>query len=702
MAEYEKDGLKSHFGTSYHLASSAVDAMFTFRNREHDDLEPEELEYQDYKRRNKKTPKRGRGRAAQEKVTHESYLMNMPDNLPPLIRTLVGVNYPMDESHEDRRKHVRPQRNLSGSLSEEIKRIEEIQKNMEDQSVAMVAAAAAAAVWSEEKQGTVSLSLRMKVYNDEWEDALRWISSWGKSLESDRNSKTSNTRVQRVSKRRGEAEGRYEGKRNRDHQELLQERVDEMIDRCTEKCLGDQEVVSKNGSNVDRAERPLRFKQLSRFYKSLEVLPKFTITARFLHLSRNFIGVLISSAIIWLFRDARGWWKFNRYSLSLKELLEEERNDVTFIGTTKQQTKNNSNAKKKKKKWKRRDCRILSQINGSQDGASVPCLTSCTGENNRWPEIEEESDSDASLQEMYMMRGGIQRNAAIGLDSQSDQASKGTVSTSSCTTADSIQTLDADTSKPEPKDIVKKTAAVQPKVKSHVYTSPAISTKFPVPTAEQREEAAKRLREFQSKQLMKLIERKRILSQRSLYSPKMSMRDAVIKGLQQDQSKNADTKAGISPPPGLFVERPIKNNRSEDNGHGEDDDFGLKLTDILDEDDGDDLAEGSVQASKPSASRVNFDQYETKSVALGDLLAPGTFRDSKHSNTQNVSSYDPWNSPSRGSCVGNRTDTDFDHHNVLSGNVEVDANIQLQVSAREFMPSWGKEGQTSPTDSKIW
>jgi hypothetical protein len=471
--------------------------MFNFRNREHDDLEPEEeLEYQDYKRRNKKTPKRGRGRAAQGKVTHESYLMNMPDNLPPLIRTLVGVNYPRDESHEDRRKHVRPQRNLSGSLSEEIKRIEEIQKHMEDQSVAMVAAAAAAAVWSEEKQGTVSLSLRMKVYNDEWEDALRWISSWGKNIESDRNSKTSNTRVQRVTKRRGEADGRYEGKRNRDQQELLKERVDEMIDRCTEKCLGDQEVVSKNGSNVDHAERPLRFKQLSRFYKPLEALPKLTITARFLRLSRNFIGVLISSAIIWLFRDARGWWKFNRYSLSLKKLLEEERNDVTFIGTTKQQAKHNSSAKKKKKKWKRRDCRMLSQINGSQDGTSVPCLTSCTGENNRWPEIEEESDSEASLQEMYIMRGGIQRNAAIGLDSQSDQASKGTVSTSSCTTADSIQTLDADTSKPEPKDIVKKTAAVQPKVKSHVFSSPAISTKFPVPTAEQREEAAKRLRNF--------------------------------------------------------------------------------------------------------------------------------------------------------------------------------------------------------------
>jgi hypothetical protein len=504
-----------------------------------------------------------------------------------------------------------------------------------------------------------------------------------------------------VSKRRGEVDGRYEGKRNRDHKEILKERYDELFDRCTEQCLGDQLVSNNKGSNLDRAERPLRFKQLGRFYKSLEVLPKFTISARFLRLSRNFIGVLISSAFIWLFRDARGWWKFNRYSLSLKELLEEERNVVTFTGTTKQQAKYNPSAKKKKKKWKRRDCRILSQFNGSQDGGSVPCLTSCTGENNRWPEIEEESDSDTSIQQMYMMRGGVQRNPANVVDSQSDQASKGTISTSSCTTADSIQTLDADASKTESKDVVKNSTAAQPKVKSNVYTSPVISTNFPVPTAEQREEAAKRLREFQSKQLKKLIERKRMLNDRSLYSPKMSMRDAVVKGLQQEQSRSSETKVVVSPPPGLFVEKPNENNIAEDNTHGEDDDFGLKLTDILDEDDCDDLAQDSFQALKSSTSRVNFDHYGTKSVALGDLLAPGTFRDSVHAKTQNGSNYDPWNSPSR-SCAGNRSISDFDHNDVLSGNVEVDANIQLQVSAREFMPSWGKEGRTSSVDSKIW
>jgi len=97
----------------------------------------------------------------------------MPEHLSPLIKALVGTDYSSDEDDYVNQRYGHPKKSSTGPLSEEIKRIEEIQKNAHDQSVAIIAAAAAAAVWSEGKQGPVSFSLRMKSYNEEWEDALR-------------------------------------------------------------------------------------------------------------------------------------------------------------------------------------------------------------------------------------------------------------------------------------------------------------------------------------------------------------------------------------------------------------------------------------------------------------------------------------------------------------------------------------------------
>lgn len=687
VAQYQKDGFKVYGAPSSHLASSAVDAMFNFRSKETDDENrpKEEPSYHAYKHRNDS----GRGnqaRSTRVRDARDNYLIDMPENLPPLIKTLVGANSLNNDSEYEKRRYIRPKRNPASPLTDDMKRIEEIQKNFEDQNVAMMAAAAAAAIWSEGKRHTISVSLRMKAYNDEWEDALRWISSWGKNMDSDPNVR-SNAKV-RTANQRGEEGSRY---RSRDQKYSLQEHYDELFDRCTETCLGEEtDHISQ------QAARPLHVEGFSsRFSKSLQVFPKFTMIARFLRLSRNLLAVFISSAFFWIFRDARGWWKFNRYSLSLQELLDEERNVMYKItSATKQPGKQHSSAKKKKKKWKRRDPKVV-----SQDGCSVPCLTSSTVENGRWPEIEEESDSDESLQQMYMMHGGPQGHAS-NTDSHSDQCSKGTISTSSCTTADSIQTVDSKMSKSEAKvNVTNAEDALSSKQKRDVSNQPLVPMNFPVPTAEQREEAAKRLREFQSKQLKKLIEEKRRMRETSMNTPRMSMRDVLVKNLQKDQDQVSE-KVGISPPPGLMIQEiDHKHVTAVDDDQRGDDDFGFMLTDILDEDDSDDYVQHSYGTSQQPPT-VKFDKDVAKSVALGDLLAPGTFRDSIHGNAYSQSSYDPWNIPING--FGNRTDSDYAENDVLMGKDDVDANIQLQVSAREFMPSWGKEGAGSPLDSKIW
>ena len=109
---------------------------------------------------------------------------NRPQHLPPLIDSLVG-KHSSDEYSTPSRPIVRPVRRRSSSSSTEdlkMKGIKEAQIHSGDNTVAMVAAAAAAAVWSE-AGGRRGRSFRMKAYNNEWDEALRWISTWGQNYQ---------------------------------------------------------------------------------------------------------------------------------------------------------------------------------------------------------------------------------------------------------------------------------------------------------------------------------------------------------------------------------------------------------------------------------------------------------------------------------------------------------------------------------------
>jgi len=86
---------------------------------------------------------------------------------------------------------------------------------------------------------------------------------------------------------------------------------------------------------------------------------------------------------------------------------------------------------------------------------------------------------------------------------------------------------------------------------------------------------------------------------------------------------------------------------------------------------------------------------ETKAIPLGDLLVTSPSGDFCNGTGTMRSSHNPWHSPSF-EVKGDTTGLD-------EGLGKGDANIQLQVPAREFMPSWG-EAQASPARSiaKIW
>ena len=308
--------------------------------------------------------------------------------------------------------------------------------------------------------------------------------------------------------------------------------------------------------------------------------------------------------------------------------------------------------------------------------------------------MEEDSDSEDPVHQMYLMREGRKRRANIA-DSHSDQASKCTNSTASHTTTDTIQTQSSDVvhvfkQQDNQKKESSKLDSVPVEVKSpslndhgHGYRQ-----SYPVPTDAQREEAYQKLKAFQQIQLKKIVEHKRRLraatSTSSSTSPtkKLSMRDVVLMNTRKesDSSKNV-----ARVPPGLSVEtgkkkQMLSNTFAEDSiqnqKFSQENDVDLMLSSILDDD------ENATDLTKAFSGSHSFEDNtnmmkNVKSVALGDLLVVGSFGDSMNQTSPTRPASNPWKN------LSPRGDRVFNHASVDAGSSEqvdlcTDANVQLQ------------------------
>lgn len=700
MKEYNlKSRSQSHYSDDkILLASSAVDAMFSYRNS--GDEEGHIDTDSDSRVDSKKTNDNEEQNRVQD-VSH-GYMANRPRRLPPLIQSLVGVRgSDFDEGKaKTNRPTITPTKRSQYLYSENVKDAAGSQSRHNDNSVAKVAAAAAAAVLSE-AEGRIGRSTnRMKVYNDEWDGALRWISTWGQNHHNshhDNSIEMSSHGMDR--ERRVSLDGDVRARRHRRKEQVYDydyaksqtgtssdsTRItdfDKLLDKCTKKCRGRQAGKDKaRGTQIKSSSTGM-----GRLYSKIELSQNFMWKLFSRQVSHNIIGIVLSTALMWLLRNANDWWKLNRYTTTLQQLLREESEADASSATVKKYKPRTGGNKKQKKKGRKQEHRSLKQCRNNFRSSN--CNERDMGE---WEREEEHSDSDDSFNEVYLNNVGNRRHANT-MDSYSDQASKGTISTASYTTIDSqsigFSRMFKQESTPDSKGVPCQKRSL-PKLSS--LDSPQNRRFYPVPTESQREAAHRNLKAYQQMKLKKLIEQNERVKKvgQTRVTKKLTMKEVVLKNLPKEPNHSSSQK-----PPGLCLEEKSYVNTSQDQSVDsnlphvdEQNDVDLMVSSILDDDD------INVPTHRSDGHKKIIND-ENKSVALGDLLAPGTFC---HTPLSNWNVTNPWNDNSHG--IGGACNS---LQSVLSQNEDIttDANTKLQVSAAEFLPSWGKA--KSDSSPKIW
>ncbi len=670
------------------------------------------------------------------------YIGNMktrPRRLPPLIKDLVGT---LDGDFIGIHTSPSSSYKVNGSRTllrredkhEIDKRLGDITKHglkdisLGDNSVAKVAAAAAAAVLSDSEAKRETL--RMNSINSEWEEALRWISSWEQNVHSnkghmhqDGDDSPSSKGVHRKQNRR-KRESRFNTENEIDFELFL--------DVCTERCLGNEgdERTSSyqyNREASDMATNKIQYEiiwagnhLLSPFISILHGIsstPSVVQTWIDKQVIKKLFGVIFSSITIWFLRNLNDWRKRSQYTNSLRSLLEEEIREAKIIDPASKIRHTSSGKKTKKSRKKRRDNR-----SHQHDRKHT---TSPTSDN-------ESEASEESVDELFPSEELQRKNSE-------DQASKEGNTTVSSSTTDGVEfeyrmtATDETMIKRKANDWEMKDSKVRVSAKtfhnsartkkSHrdqnfsnrkeVHSkktdghslSQARSRDFKlsqggcniyVPTEKQREEAARKLIEFQQAQIQKIIDSHKekktnhlFTIQPNTYSPDkhIVLRDLAPSHGDSRASGNVDNKIKTIPPPPGFI------NGAKEDEIEDDADAGYLLS-LLDEDD--DEEEVPRQKFRGSPDRYCHSNEPVRSIALGDLLA-GTYAGSSSGNLY-ISS-NPWakeesiggstttaetfiSSPSH-SIPNNTSTAGMQNGNYCSN----DANFCLQVSAMEFSPS---------------
>lgn len=726
------------------LSSSAVSAMLSLREGDESYLDSFQLQDMTDQGYYFSTRKNAADSVDEFDDLIEKSMKSRPVRLPPLIEKLIGTldgEYPvMKTLHKS-----------SGTQSKLIRRVDshdrairlgEITKqglkeiSNGDDSVAMVAAAAAAAVLSNTDANRGNM--RMKNVNSEWEEALRWIASWGQNShdsegdtnnESDWSSERRNAnrknrkrRIPRINKRR-----HMETENEIDFELFL----DVCIDRCISNKGDERSLRYRDGEPIDmmtNIRSTLGPNHLFSLIMSIvhDIKPKSILSSRtFRQGLRNVFGLILSTAVIWFIRNINDWRKMNQYVNSLRSLLEEESREArTSNGGAKCRNSNVKKSKKNLRKKKLINTRLKDQTH-----------TSLSNDDNNESDISDDSTEGSVVEE----------EEEYPRNNSEDQGSKECNTTvSSCTTDveykyrmmstdATILKLKASNQEKRSKSQVslkkidydsysrnnQKTRNYVPSKKNdvNVYNKRSkegqvkdIGSKHQLhgtssdfvpstPTTAQREAAAQKLRAFQQAQIQKLIASKKVHTVSNQPQVNSPGRHPMLRDLYQNHSDEIlvtqYANNGISPPPGLTKlsrEDEINAIKKDENEA----DAGYLLSLLEDE-------EEYVEHKFTTSTNENYyrqynNTYEQpRSVALGDLLV-GSYSTSQNSQL-NLSS-NPWTKEEsiEGSLSTAETLASSQSHNSIQNNTSHlgaqnkiydsnDANISLQVSAMAFSPS---------------
>ncbi|GFH59384.1 predicted protein [Chaetoceros tenuissimus] len=555
--------------------------------------------------------------------------LSRPLHLPPLIEKLVGKHSgDIDTTSEKmRNQSIRPA--YSGEVSTSDSMIPSLERNK-------------------------IRSLRMKTCNEEWENALRWISSWGKAKNSEE------SQQQNVSTSKSEKNGNVSGSTRKSNESMITSRqFNQLLQQCYSRCNKMPESTTKRtlftSTSVSRMMSP--------------VLSDGMI----MHL----LGAFISSAILLFSRQIMERIREHQSKSSIKSLLEEEQ---AATGTVR--VKRQSERKRKRKKAHR------GQLARSKNQA-------LKDDNNSWSGNLDNNDSDIEDEEVYNILKGTSsyRINRHSIDMSSDQASKSTNSTASMNTNDSVQTelTLLKENKFNDDQHTERVISKDEKKKNIVYPS---KKSLPIPTDTERINAAEKLREFQSIQLNKYIAAQK-QKEKGKYSHKTTMKDSGMKVLHKPDSDNKVTpipaSSSLSPPPGFSLPPSTEESNIIHKSHLEyhqssttthinivnGSDIDSMLYQILDD------SNDECIGLQPSKQR-NVNIQDTKSIGLGNLLVPNSFyRSDPHDRK--------WDN------FSNKPSVASTHNETTPQCRETDDSTD--TAPTEFVPSWGGGANFN---AKIW
>jgi len=384
--------------SSVSLASSAVDALFQFR--ESDEGYQQNSNKSNSGKSKEKDSSENRDEDRSVPKYHENVLNNLvpkPSYIPKLISSLIGT---VEGGHiilgvqENRKNAVRLLRNedRAGIPSESYRDVsvkDRRSSHGSGDSVAMAAAAAAAAIWSDstKRRGR----LRMTSINDEWDGALRWIASWGndgtspdsfRSVMPKRNSTSSikysdseNVMRNRQYKGGSRHSSSIESQRGEDKKSWM------LFDICNDECIGkvgkpvvynSSYLYHNNRTNEQLGARRNRLVSsainASLFWfithkKSLTLLESLNKCRK---LFIGVFGVLLSSLLLIGLKQMVLWWRHFAYKSSVRLLLKEE--ELMEAKTRKGHEIHNTRAAQKKSSSKKLKGRKFGK--GFQDSVS--------------------------------------------------------------------------------------------------------------------------------------------------------------------------------------------------------------------------------------------------------------------------------------------------------------------------------------------
>lgn len=516
-----------------------------------------------------------------------------------------------------------------------------------EETVQIAAAAAAAAVFS--KSIRIFGNNRMSRVNSEWDAALRWIAGWDQQQQMAKSEPP-------IGRRAGSSSSTSNGGLSNDaSQQGYDNFVDDlarMLETCITQCVGDEQFearferdnagpgqdISMGGSSI------ISLVLRSIFGWAGSSFPRLTFSETSLMIVRTlrqwwrslqffatvYILRTIHSLWVWASPTISEWYVSLKYNESPEWLIEHE-NELKLA------TKN-SRTKQKKKKRKQSN-RLSGKSKSSSNNNEMPKESVVDKGTSDHKPVQTAPQSDNASRPASAEHHAITSDSQAALQSTAKQVepcskdaescSQESTSTSGIPSIISYTTTSA-TSSPSIKPIGNHLEGrvtpfggslqgpPQPALRLSSplgHKGPLLSqseNKFTVPTQEQRNEAAKQLREFQNAQIQRLLLQRK-LSQQSSNVNRPPAAPSTSSGLLpgssfQSTTSNASTESSVKPnkvlkpPPGL--PHPSENIPFNPDEHLQDDkgfltDNEVFLTKLLDDEDDDVVVPSMAPSSAP-------------------------------------------------------------------------------------------------------